>query len=178
MSSLPKFSLDVLGTRRALRHAGHPFATMSNSWLRYPTGCWAGPQFSISTPKAIPRLSSTYRLNGVQSESSVLGHLEVLVYSSGMQFENQIPRLNMGTCFMGFLHTLIKGSCDITIPCCPKMTKAHNSNPISYFKLLDCRKASTGLIFSSHSFCIPLDMLRPKYFTSSLQRCALDVENS
>jgi hypothetical protein len=60
-------NLAASGMRRAIsirtpRQAYHPLATMTSSRLRYPTGCWVGPNSWMRTPKTTLFFSWMYKL--------------------------------------------------------------------------------------------------------------------
>jgi hypothetical protein len=63
---------------KALKHPGHPLATLSRSLLKYPTGCGVGPQSWVST-RTDPPLHRHIAGSGLGWASVMLGWFAVTV---------------------------------------------------------------------------------------------------
>lgn len=166
-------------TRRAMaattpRHTGHPFASVSNSWVRCLTGCGAGPQSFVSTSKAMPCLSSTYRLKWCPvsrlSARGIKKHWFNLLECS-LEISSQVKI--WVSAFWAFFISWYQSNYTLLF----KGNKKPR-NSLSCFRIWGGRKESTGLIFSFLCLQVPIKIIRPKYFILSLQSCALDLETS
>lgn len=185
--SLSQVSLDSSGTRRViaitvLGHERQPFVIISNSCLRYPKGYWATPQSFVSSPKSMPHLSSTYklkwcpvgRLRARTFRSACLSSEMYLVLGSSSQVKIWIAAF--WACFINWYSCLL---CNLTKPAIQEWLRLIIlKNPISCFRVLVYRKKKKGigLSLSFPSFWIHVNMIRPKYFLSSTQICAFDLE--
>ena len=67
--TLRAYSTSKAIAKTTLRQCGQPYATTSNSLLRYPIGCWWDPRRCAITPQTITFLSVTKFSHSVVSDS-------------------------------------------------------------------------------------------------------------